>query len=485
MRTRIAAGLLAACVAATSATAASLFVDQATGSDAGDGLSWVTARATVGSALATAAGTPEPDVISVAAGRYVEQLVVPADTSLLGGFPPGGGTRDPLAHPTVLDGARAGTVVRFPPGSDRGGLDGFTVMGGFGTTGYGGGILIEDAAPLIHDNIVEWNRAYRGAGIALIYTVARPAARIDGNVVRHNKGSDTRYPCERGSLDAGAGIYVVGPPGADLGVVLSGNRIAENEACLGAAVYFDGQGILEHDIIQDNWSGLWLASGPIRVFNEALTGSPRAAVTVKCGGTYQLESVTIASNRTAIDTDAGAATDLRIESSILWGDAAEVTWDCTGPPPVVVSSLVEGGYAGGTGIIDADPLFVPGPQHSHYLSQVASGQSATSPAVDAGSRSSAAAGLDQRTTATDSALDSGPVDLGFHAEPVPALTILRGSSPQALAVHRVVASLPFVDDPGTLSDPALPLLFYDVRVTETDIAVTKDAATDAVVLSFR
>jgi hypothetical protein len=45
--------------------------------------------------------------------------------------------------------------------------------------------------------------------------------------------------------------------------------------------------------------------------------------------------------------------------------------------------------------------------------------------------------------------------------------------------------LPFVDDPGTLSDPALPLLHYEVRVTDTDIAVTKDMVADAVALSFR
>lgn len=486
---KIAIPLLTAMLAATSASAANLFVDRANGGDASDGLSWATARATVGSTLATAAGTPEPDVVSVAAGRYAERLVVPADTSLLGGFPSGGGTRDPRANPTILDGAGAGTVVRFPPGSDGGGLDGFTVTGGAGTEApdlfeYGGGILVEDAAPLIRGNLVEGNRAYRGAGIALIYTVARPAARIDENAVRSNQGG-TRFPCERGSRDAGAGVYVRSPPGVNLGVVLSGNRIAGNQACLGAAVYFEGQGVLEHDIIEGNWTGLWLAGGPIRVFNEAVTGNGGTAVTVQCGGSYQLENVTIASNLTAIATDTGAATALRVESSILWGDGDEVTWDCTGTPPVVASSLVAGGFAGGIGIIDSDPLFVPGPVGYHYLSQVASGQPATSPAVDAGSQSALAASLDLRTTATSSARDAAAVDLGFHAVPTASLTILRGSVATTLAPHRTVPGLPFVDDPGTLSDPALPLLHYEVSGTDTDIGVMKDSSLDAVRIEFR
>jgi hypothetical protein len=84
--------------------------------------------------------------------------VIPADTTLLGGYPRGGGARDPAANVTVLDGAGAPPVVRFPPGSDGTILDGFVVRrGGTPMTlqSYGGGIEVVDASPLIRGNVIE------------------------------------------------------------------------------------------------------------------------------------------------------------------------------------------------------------------------------------------------------------------------------------------------------------------------------------------
>lgn len=63
------------------------------------------------------------------------------------------------------------------------------------------------------------------------------------------------------------------------------------------------------------------------------------------------------------------------------------------------------------GNINADPLFVGS---NLTLSQKAAGQTVDSPCVDAGSTSSAALGLDQLSTRSDSAGDAGTVDLGFH-----------------------------------------------------------------------
>jgi hypothetical protein len=63
------------------------------------------------------------------------------------------------------------------------------------------------------------------------------------------------------------------------------------------------------------------------------------------------------------------------------------------------------------GNINADPLFV----ESHYsLSQIAAGQSADSPCVDAGSNTAAALGLDEYSTRSDSVADTGQVDIGLH-----------------------------------------------------------------------
>ena len=56
--------------------------------------------------------------------------------------------------------------------------------------------------------------------------------------------------------------------------------------------------------------------------------------------------------------------------------------------------------------------------YNHHLSQVASGQSVTSPCVNKGSNTAANLGLNTRTTRTDKAIDAGSVDMGYHY-PVP------------------------------------------------------------------
>lgn len=67
------------------------------------------------------------------------------------------------------------------------------------------------------------------------------------------------------------------------------------------------------------------------------------------------------------------------------------------------SSIIEGGFPGGVGVIDADPLFVPGPLGDDSLSQASAGEAMTSPAIDAGDQDAVTRGLDGRTTATTSA----------------------------------------------------------------------------------
>ena len=61
-----------------------------------------------------------------------------------------------------------------------------------------------------------------------------------------------------------------------------------------------------------------------------------------------------------------------------------------------------------------DPLFASGPLGGFYLSQTASGQADNSPAVNEGDASAADSGFDTMTTRTDSGLDEGTVDIGYH-----------------------------------------------------------------------
>ena len=120
-----------------------------------------------------------------------------------------------------------------------------------------------------------------------------------------------------------------------------------------------------------------------------------------------------------------------ITDTIMWGDSspdgAEIALGTDfNPSTLTVSySNVQGGYAGASLMdrcllnwdasnLDSDPLFVTGPDGNYYLSQISSGQSATSPCVDAGSATASSLGLGVRTTRTDSETDESTVDLGYH-----------------------------------------------------------------------
>ncbi len=78
----------------------------------------------------------------------------------------------------------------------------------------------------------------------------------------------------------------------------------------------------------------------------------------------------------------------------------------------------------GPGCIDANPLFVSGPEGNYYLSQVAAGQSADSPCLDAGDPGTASPG---GTTRTDGGPDAGVPDMGYHYESYAAVCDLDGS----------------------------------------------------------
>ncbi len=86
----------------------------------------------------------------------------------------------------------------------------------------------------------------------------------------------------------------------------------------------------------------------------------------------------------------------------------------------------------------SDPLFIDpngadeilgGAQASDddfRLSQTAAGQTSTSPAVDTGSQTAVAAGLDTKTTRVDGVPDAGIVDRGYHSPLIPLSTAPQG-----------------------------------------------------------
>lgn len=121
-----------------------------------------------------------------------------------------------------------------------------------------------------------------------------------------------------------------------------------------------------------------------------------------------------------------------IEHSVFWDDIPGGAMISGGP--VVRNSNVRNGAVtaketngtagfipGLLGNIDQDPVFVKGPRGDFYLSQIAAGQSQNSPCVDPpnanGALTATAGGVDQLTTRTDGAVDTGIMDMGYHYPP--------------------------------------------------------------------
>lgn len=461
------------------ATGADLHVTRS-GDDANDGLTWASAMASPRAALAFAESSPEADTIHVEEGSYdaTGTLVVRAGIALLGGYPPGGGTRDPWAHPTILDAHGPDCpdfpVVYFLPGSDDTVLDGFILRHGCG------GIRIADAAPVIRNCIIEQNAHGTRGPSGGVGVWARPGARaaelrIEDCWIRNN----TR-PTNGFFEQPAAAIEIF--TALDLGLVLSrvlveGNVGQGQAGCECAVEIQAASALLQDVVVRDNQTRVGVKlRGAIDVANVDVSGHESVGLWANCAPAT-LRNVTIAGSPASIVLTCGPPTlPVTVEDSILWDGVP--LGDEPGVYELVVSnSIVQGGWSRGTGVLDVDPLFVSGARGDHYLADIGAGQPATSPAVDAGSRTAAAAGLDALTTRTDGVPDSGQVDLGYHADPVGQrrpFTIRRGTRPQALTPIASVASLPFSDAPGTLVDPSMPLLFYDVPETTTLIAVSAD-----------
>lgn len=475
-------------LAAHGASARRIFVTVA-GNDANDGLSWATAKASLAAALDVARSTPEADTVRVAEGVYdaVSFLGVPAHVALLGGYPPGGGTqRDPRAHPTTLDkGGAPRQVVFFDRDADETMIDGFILRRG------GAAISVRGAGPLIRDCIMEQNdggidRGVYGPGVMAYYTTPSVPLRVEDCVIRDNIGG----------LQFGApmpsAVYINAYDDAlemDLEHVMSRTLIEGNVPAVGTgvatAVTIWGQhGRLRDVALRNN------VDGRLRIGNADMT-NVLAPDGVLQSPAYWPCTPSIWRNVTTSsiefdDCDGLYSVRREVVDSIVWGTDPALTGGRRGVV-VITNSIVQGGWPGGTNIIDADPQFVAGPEGDFYLGDVAAGQPTTSPAVDAGSVTAVEAGMDARTTRTDSGADAGMVDLGYHPEPVLpfGLGLRRGPVADGLSPYRTIADLPFTDSERTLTGPWFRLLYYDIPNSPRDIVVLADRPNDAVRVAWR
>ncbi|MBN2071582.1 MAG: hypothetical protein JW814_09020 [Candidatus Krumholzibacteriota bacterium] len=108
-----------------------------------------------------------------------------------------------------------------------------------------------------------------------------------------------------------------------------------------------------------------------------------------------------------------------VTNCILWDNTtssggAQIHENGAGEPLIQNCCIDQADYEGIGNTIRLDPLWVTGPDGDYYLSHVASGQTETSPCVDAGSDQASLFNFDLRTTRIDMVVDSGVVDMGYH-----------------------------------------------------------------------
>ncbi len=142
------------------------------------------------------------DAVNIVAGTYFENITLPSNVQLLGGFPLVGTGRDPAVHITIIDGGGNGSVIEIDdeavgstlllnrPNATM--VDGIRITGG--SDSLGGGIRIgAGAEPTIRNNHIFGNTAILG-GAAFVSKGASP--RFSQNLVSDN------------TAERGAGLYI-------------------------------------------------------------------------------------------------------------------------------------------------------------------------------------------------------------------------------------------------------------------------------------
>lgn len=294
------------------------------------------------------------------------------------------------------------------------------------SAGSGGAIvtIANQCDPLITDNTFDHNTAASGGGAITSYLGS--AALIEGNRFVANEATTGGAIHAQNSFPAIRANEFIDNTAGHLGgaiyqlryrVEINGNLITGNEAERGGAVFcYLGKPDLINNLIIGNRATLYggavgLSEAEFDLFNCTISGNEAGTA----GG--------------AIHCDTGS--DLLVRNSILWGNLASYDPEIhnAGSPNITVAYCdVLGGHPG-TGNIDSDPLFTPGPGGDFYLSQTAAGQPVNSPCMDTGDPASL---VQPGTTRTDGQPDTDPVDMGFHYldfSPTAVLFVCPGPGP--------------------------------------------------------
>ncbi len=256
------------------------------------------------------------DTVAVAAGTYVERVVVNKDVVLLGGWNSGFTARDPSSNETIINAQAspqdAGQPIRLATGrTSETVIDGFTLTGGIApltTNLLGGGIYCNGSSPVINNNVIVGNGANFGAGIVCVNGAdalitnntinensnLRPAGEegcgimvrdssptIRGNLIKGNSGSGIR--CERSapiiednhieSNTHGAGVACLENSPA----TVRGNTFTKNRARFGAALWIrDSSPTVTLNLFDDNETEILPGEGGGGALSVLTTDNPPA-----------------------------------------------------------------------------------------------------------------------------------------------------------------------------------------------------------------
>lgn len=320
------------------------YVDRsATGSN--DGTSWANAYKDLQTALANSVSGTD---LWIAEGRYTphatdrtKSFELKNGVSLYGGFPTGGGdgtiaARFPARHPTILTGNINNTllasdnsyhVVTAQNVTTKTVLDGVTIADGYANQGWpnnvAGGLFLENSIVTLRNCVIR--NHFGKDGTPALRGQNGGAVTLADCVVRDNSGGGqgSAFILFETPLTVDRTWFTGNTAGSFIGPIWLQNTTAH----------------IRNTIILNN-NNLDIDFGAILIDSTSFAG---------------IQNLTASGNDLpVIYTDNGGRAT--VANSILWGNGS--TEILGGGQVQVDSSVVKGGFAGGTNIITADPLFL-------------------------------------------------------------------------------------------------------------------------------
>lgn len=209
-RTQLASMLFLASTAAPAIANSDLYVDQANPNCPGSGTEldpYCTIQAALDASL-------DDDLILVSPGQYTECVIIEMRQVILRA------TAGPTQTTIHAGGQGSALTFRNPNGTEPE-IEGFTISGGTGTDGRGGGVYIDNASPTLRDCIITNNHtAGRGGGIyarnlsdltMIACGVTANSSQIDGGGLFQTGGELDLSQCSLTyniAADNGGGIYI-------------------------------------------------------------------------------------------------------------------------------------------------------------------------------------------------------------------------------------------------------------------------------------